>query len=60
MNKCKKHYGFLEIFKKLQGQETKYEPTGKLHYLSYQIRSEILLCKIDVIYITVSYFELTY
>lgn len=56
MNKVKKHYGFLEIFKKLQGQETKYEPTGKLHYLSYQIRSEILLCKIDVMYITVSYF----
>ena len=56
MNKCIKHYGFLEIFKKLQGQETKYEPTGKLHYLSYQIRSEILLCKIDVMYLTVSYF----
>ena len=35
MNKCKKHYGFLEVFKKLHGEGTKYEPTGKLHYLSY-------------------------
>ena len=35
MQRLKKHYGFLEIFKKSREVGSKYEATGKLHHLSY-------------------------